>query len=198
LFNCDTISGAYNNTVQNCTFGKPTGGGNWCFPQGYNDASPGGVIGSHNVVTNCDIIRMNGEVALVTENYGEPYGIANMVFQNIRVQPTPGNDFVGLVHLQATNQIGGKNLTFQYIYLPAAGHSFVAAGNWNLVFDHVYVNGVVATQDSDLNLTKGAGVTTTYLYDGFVMPTISLSADETNAYGTSLSSGHYMLKANWL
>ncbi len=179
LYGADTIAGPYNTTVQNCTFGKPDEAGNWCFPQGLMGGSAGGVIGSNNVVTNCDIIRMNGEVALVAENYGQPYGITNMVFQNIRVQPTPGNDFVGLVNLQATNQVGDKNLIFQDIYLPAAGVSVVSNGNWNLVFDHVYVNGVVATQDSDLNLTKGDGVTTTYLYSDLVSQGMTATADST-------------------
>ena len=36
---------------------------------------------------------------------------------------------------------------------------------WTVTFDHVYVNGVAAQSDRDLNLTKGTGVVTRYLFD---------------------------------
>jgi hypothetical protein len=56
-------------------------------------------------------------------------------------------------------------MLFKNIFLPAAQSSYVAAGNWTITFDHVYVAGKVVKSDNDLHLVKGAGVVTKYIYD---------------------------------
>ncbi len=157
--------GATENIVQGCTFIKSSYAGNWGFPQG------DGPIGSGNVINDCDVIRCNGEVGLVRMFWAKPTTMANLVFQNIRVQsfagyqPNPQKTNLNRFLSLESDGVGyAREMTFKDIYLPSEQTSFIAPGKWTIIFDHVYVANKAATSDADLKLTKGAGVVTKYIY----------------------------------
>ena len=159
--------GPSGNIVRGCTFIKSSYAGNWAFPQGDGSIGPG------NVVDDCDVIRCNGEVALIRMFYGQPTTMDNLVFQNIRVQSLegyqpnpqkPADGFNRILSLESDGVQYARTMTLKNIYLPSAQTSFIAPGLWTIVFDHVYIAGKAAMSDADLKLTKGAGVVTKYIY----------------------------------
>lgn len=176
-------NGPSNNTVRGCTFVKSSYAGNWVFPQG------AGPIGPGNLIDDCDVIRVNGEPGLIRVVWGNLTTVDNLVFQNIRVQSLEGyladpskngkdrpNRFLsceetGKTYNHAPSQEdaardmqSARSMTFKNIRLPALLPSYIAPGKWTITFDHVYVGGKVATSDADLQLTKGDGVVTKYVY----------------------------------
>jgi hypothetical protein len=169
--------GLHDNLIQNSTFIKSSYAGNWAFPQGNSPPVTGGNIGPNNVVSNCDVVRLNGEVALVTGWWGNPSDFNNLLFENLRVQSFAGyladlsktnyNSFIRCYFANAAGDSTNfcRSMTLKNFYLPSAQTSFISNGNWSFTFDHVYVNGRAAASDTDLNLTKRAGVCTLYLYD---------------------------------
>jgi hypothetical protein len=161
--------GPSHNVVRNCTFIKSSYAGNWCFLQGNSPPNTGGAIGPGNVVVDCDIVRMNGELGLITEWWGTPTTISNIVFEKIRLQtfsgyaPDPQKSHVNmLLYLQSTDKEHKKEITLRDIHLPSLRPSEIADGNWVITFDRVYVAGKLVTKDSDLQITKGPSVMTHY------------------------------------
>lgn len=153
------------NIIRNCTFIKSGYAGNWGFPQG------NGAIGPGNRVENCDLIRCNGEVGLIRMCWGTPTTMDNLVFENIRVQSLDGyrpnpqkSDKNRFLSLEVDGPEYERTMTLKNIHLPAAQTSYIASGKWTIMFDHVYVNGRPARCDADLELSKGQGVVTKYLY----------------------------------
>ena len=154
------------NVIRGCTFIKSSYAGNWGFPQG------DGAIGPGNLIDDCDVIRVNGEVGLIRMFWGRPTTVDDLVFQNIRVQsldgyqPNPAktgkNRFLSL---ESDGPEYARRMTFKNVSLPSAQTSFVAPGKWTLVFDHVSVAGKMATCDADLNLVKAAGTVTQYIVE---------------------------------
>jgi hypothetical protein len=163
--------GPFNNTIRNCTFIKSSYAGNWFFPQGNSRPNSGGNIGPNNFIIDCDIIRMNGERGLITEWWGDPTAIENVVLDNIRVQsfrgyePNPSKSSTNrLLCLLSTDKIHKKELTLRNMRLPSAQTSEIADGLWVINFDHVFVNDKPVKSDADLSLTKGKSVVTNYIY----------------------------------
>ena len=159
------VQGLSNNIVRGCTFIKSGYDGNWAFPQG------NGAIGPGNLVDDCDVIRCNGQVGLVRMFYGTPTSINNLEFRNIRVQSLAGygpnpreNGLNRFLSLESDGLTYPRRMTFKNIHLPTAQPSYIAPGNWTVIFDHVYVADKTVTSDADLKLTKGAGVITQYIY----------------------------------
>jgi hypothetical protein len=160
--------GPSGNVVRGCSFIKSSYAGNWGFPQG------DGPIGPGNVIDDCDVVRCNGQVGLIRMFYGKPTTMDNLVFQNIRVQsldgyqPDPRKNGPERPNRFLSLETGGaehpRTMTLKNLYLPSAQSSFIAAGKWTVIFDHVYVAGKAATGDADLHLTKGKGVVTEYVY----------------------------------
>ena len=157
--------GMSSNLIHGCTFIKSSYAGNWGFPQG------DGPIGPGNVVDDCDVVRCNGQVGLVRMFWAKPTTVDNLVFQNIRVQSLAGyqpnpkkSNLNRFLSLESDGPEFARTMTFKNIQLPSAQTSFIAPGKWTVIFDHVYINGKAATSDADLQLTKGAGAVTKYLY----------------------------------
>lgn len=157
--------GVGGNLIRGCTFIKSSYAGNWAFPQG------DGPIGAGNVVDDCDVIRCNGEVALIRAWWGNLTTVENLTFQNIRVQSLAGyapkpektheNRFLSI---ESGNPENERTFTLKNIYLPSPQTSWIVSGRWKIIFDHVYVAGKAVQCDADLNLTKGEGVITKYIY----------------------------------
>jgi hypothetical protein len=153
------------NIVRNCTFIKSSYAGNFAFPQG------DGPIGPGNLIENCDVIRCNGEVGLFRMFWAKPTTIDNLTFRNIRVQSLDGyapnpekTNLNRFLSLESDGPEYARSITLKDIYLPSAQSSFIAPGNWQITFDHVYIAGKPAKSDADLNLDKGEGVVTQYIY----------------------------------
>ena len=157
--------GMAGNTVRGCTFVKSSYAGNWGFPQG------DGAIGPGNVVEDCDVIRCNGEVGLICMFWAKPTTVDHLTFQNIRVQSLDGyapnpvkTGFNRFLSLESEGVEYERSITLKDIHLPSAQTSFIAPGKWEITFDHVYIAGKPAKSDADLNLSKGEGVVTQYIY----------------------------------
>jgi len=157
--------GMAGNIVRGCTFVKSSYAGNWGFPQG------DGAIGPGNVVEDCDVIRCNGEVGLIRMFWAKPTTVDHLTFQNIRVQsldgyaPNPAKTgFNRFLSLESEGVEYERSITLKDIHLPSAQTSFIAPGKWEITFDHVYIAGKPAKSDADLNLSKGEGVVTKYIY----------------------------------
>ena len=155
--------------VRNTTFVKSSYAGNWCFLQGNSPPKTGGSIGPGNLVQDCDILRLNGELGLITEWWGTPNTIDNMVFERIRVQtfdgyyPNPAKTNVNmLLNLQSTDKEHKKEITLRDIHLPTHQTSQIADGQWVIHFERVIAAGKLVTADTDLKLTRPAGVITAY------------------------------------
>lgn len=154
------------NIVRGCTFVKSSYAGNWSFPQG------NGAIGPGNRIYDCDVIRCNGEVGLIRMCWGIPTTMDNLVFENIRVQSLAGyqpnplkSEKNRFLSLEADGPEYARTLTLKKIYLPSAQTSYIAPGQWTVIFDHVYVNGKAVTCDADLKLSKGIGAVTKYVFE---------------------------------
>jgi hypothetical protein len=161
--------GPSNNIVRNTTFIKSSYAGNWCFPQGSSPPATGGCIGPGNIFVDCDVIRMNGEKGLITEWWGTPKTIDNIVFDRIRVQsfvgygPNPEKSAEnGLFWLQNTDREHKREFTLRNMDLPAVAVGAISPGRWVLNFEHVTIGGKAIRSDADLRLKKPQGVETNY------------------------------------
>jgi hypothetical protein len=157
--------GMAHNTVRACTFVKSSYAGNWGFPQG------NGPIGPGNLVEDCDVIRCNGQVGLIRMFWAKPTTVDDLTFQDIRVQSLDGYEpnpmktgMNRFLSLESDGPEYPRTITLRNIHLPSAQTSFIAPGKWTITFDHVYVAGVPAKSDADLNLVKGEGAVTRYIY----------------------------------
>jgi hypothetical protein len=157
--------GASYNLVRDCTFIKSSYAGNFGFPQGDGSIGPG------NLIDDCDVIRCNGQVGLIRMFWAKPTTIDHLTFQNIRVQSLDGyapnpekTNLNRFLSLESDGREFVRSITLKDIYLPSAQTSYIAPGNWQITFDHVYIAGQPAKSDADLNLTKGEGVVTKYIY----------------------------------
>ncbi len=134
--------GMARNIVRGCTFIKSSYAGNWGFPQG------DGAIGPGNVIDDCDVIRCNGEVGLIRMFWAKPTTVDHLTFQNIRVQSLDGyapkpekTNLNRFLSLESDGREYARSITLKDIHLPSAQPSFIAAGNWQVTFDHVYIAG---------------------------------------------------------
>lgn len=157
--------GMAGNIVRGCTFVKSSYAGNWGFPQG------DGPIGPGNVIDDCDVIRCNGEVGLIRMFWARPTTVDHLTFQNIRVQSLDGyalnpekTNLNRFLSLESDGQEYERAIILKDIHLPSAQTSFIAPGKWDITFDHIFIAGKPARNDADLNLTKGEGVVTRYIY----------------------------------